>query len=101
MYLGDGATFDNEPGALFSFISDASVNDGGGTPDGGTFVNAGTLAKTGGTGVSAINVAFSNAADGAVQAISGRLSLNNSLALNGLGFINVAGREPPSRSAEG
>ena len=46
-------------GASFTFISDdTSIYPYGGSPDGGTFINAGTLSKTGGTGTSGIAAAF-------------------------------------------
>ena len=52
LFLSSGATIDNQKGASFAFISDASVIDGGGSPDGGSFINDGILSKTGGTGTS-------------------------------------------------
>ena len=54
LHFQDGATFDNKLGASFSFIADASIVNGGGSPNGGTFINDGSLAKTGGSGTSAL-----------------------------------------------
>ena len=72
--MSSGATVDNEPGATFDFITDASIGDGGGSPDGGAFINEGTLSKTGGTGSSAINAAFTGGG-GSVDVQTGSLSL--------------------------
>ncbi len=74
LLLSSGATVDNEPGATFDFITDASIGDGGGSPDGGAFINEGTLSKTGGTGSSAINAAFTGGG-GSVDVQTGTLSL--------------------------
>ncbi len=74
-------------GASFAFLADAAINSSDAT---GTFVNAGTLSKTGGTATSFIGVTFNNTGDGAVEALTGNLSLNNGLVVNGMGFINTA-----------
>jgi hypothetical protein len=68
-----GATFNNEVGASFTINSDVSIAVG----TSGTFNNAGTLAKAGGTGTSAVSVALSNY--GSIQAASGTLSLQGTL----------------------
>jgi len=75
LFLSSGATFDNEAGASFAFATDAEIIDQGGTPDGGTFVNAGTLSKTGGTGTSSINSGITLNDTGTVQVSTGTLSL--------------------------
>jgi hypothetical protein len=77
----DGATFDNEAGATFSFINDSNIYDGGGTPDGGTFVNAGTLSKTGSSGTSVIDIALNST--GAIDVQSGIISLQGGGTLGG------------------
>src|SRR5439155_26166211 len=60
------STFNNEAGASFAFATDAEIINNGGSPSGGTFVNAGTLSKTGGTGTSSVNggVAFNQTGTG-------------------------------------
>ncbi len=87
LYLSSGAVFDNQAGATFAFTSDASVVDNGGTPDGGTFDNEGTLSKTGGAGTSTIDgVTLDDT--GSVEASSGTLSLRGGGSL--AGTIGVA-----------
>ena len=71
LYIDSGGTLNNEAGASFTLVSDAQIFNNGGSPAGGTFVNAGTLSKTGGTGTSTIGVALNNA--GTIQAASGTL----------------------------
>ncbi|MFI5456725.1 MAG: hypothetical protein ACHRXM_14860, partial [Isosphaerales bacterium] len=68
LLLGSGAAFDNEAGASFAFATGAEIINSGGTPAGGTFVNAGTLSKTGGTGTSVVNSGVTLTDTGAVQA---------------------------------
>ena len=75
LYLSSGTTLDNQPGASFSFISDASIIDNGGTPDGGTLINEGTLSKTGGTGISDIGGGITLTSTGTIQSLSGTLRL--------------------------
>ena len=58
LLLSSGATFDNKPGASFTFTTDASILSNGGSPAGGTFINEGTLSKTGGSASSVIGVRF-------------------------------------------
>jgi hypothetical protein len=72
LVLSGGAVFDNEAGASFDILSDVSIVTSG---SGGTFINAGTLAKTGGTGISDVQATLSNS--GEIQAASGFLSLDN------------------------
>ena len=73
--FSSGATFNNEAGGSFSFISDASMVNGGGTPGGGTFVNAGTLSKTGGSGTSIIYNGITLNSTGTIEADSGTVSM--------------------------
>ena len=69
--LGSGATFSNELGATFAFVSNVGIGAGTG---GGAVLNAGTLSMTGiGTGVIAAGVTLADT--GAVQVLSGTLSL--------------------------
>ncbi len=83
LYLSSGATIDNEAGASFAFITDAVIQDFGGTPDGGTFINAGTLSKTGGTGTSTISSGVTLTSTGAINAGTGTLSLRGGGSLGG------------------
>ena len=83
LYLSSGATIDNEAGASFAFITDAVIHDYGGTPDGGTFINAGTLSKTGGTGTSTIGSGVTLTSSGAINAGTGTLSLQGGGSLGG------------------
>ena len=71
LFMSSGATFDNQPGASFAFISDASLIDGNGSPDGGTFINEGTLSKTGGAGTSSINSGITLNNTGMIEVDSG------------------------------
>ena len=75
-----GAMFGNQAGASFSIIDDAWILDGGGSPDGGTFINAATLAKTGGT-TSVIGITLDNT--GAINVQSGIISLQGGGSLGG------------------
>ena len=55
LYFSSGALFDNKPGASFAFADDtASIENDGGTPSGGTFLNEGAVTKAGTTGFSEI-----------------------------------------------
>jgi hypothetical protein len=94
LYVSSGGTIDNEAGASFAFVSDTSINDGGGSPDGGTFVNAGVFSKTGGTGTSTIYIAFSSTA-GVLDITTGMISLDGGGDLGGdstiVGSLNLAG----------
>ena len=83
LYLSSGATIDNEAGATFAFATDASILDYGGTPDGGTFINAGTLSKTGGTGSSTLTTGVTLTSTGALQAGTGTISLQGGGTLGG------------------
>ncbi len=83
LYFLDGATFNNMAGASFSFITDVSIVDNYGTPDGGTFINAGTLAKTGGTGTSALDSGVTLNNTGTIEVDSGTLSLRGGGTISG------------------
>ena len=89
LHFLDGATFNNLAGASFSFTADASIVDNGGTPDGGTFINKGTLSKTGGTGTSTIGIVL-DALGGSVAVNAGTtISLTGGGELGGT--FSVAG----------
>jgi hypothetical protein len=70
---GQGAVFNNLAGALFDIQSDVGIGGGlGGDPL--TFVNAGRLVKSGGTGTSSLQVCFVEAG-GTVEELSGTLDI--------------------------
>ena len=69
--LSGGATLDVESGGTLSFITDTGIGVSGTNP--GTFIVAGTLAKTAGTGTSVVSVAISDS--GVISAATGVLSL--------------------------
>jgi trimeric autotransporter adhesin len=71
--MSSGATFNNESGASLELTGNVTINKNGGAPSGGTVVNAGTLSKTGGTGVSEITATLNNT--GIIQADSGTLNI--------------------------
>jgi trimeric autotransporter adhesin len=73
LFLSTGATFDNESGASLDLLADVFIINNGGTPAGGNLVNAGTLSKIDGTGVSAISAAPTDT--GTVQVLSGTLNI--------------------------
>ncbi len=81
--LSSGATFDNQAGGSFAFITDASINNNGGSPSGGTFLNERTLSKTGGTGTSIIGGGITFTETGTLQALSGTLQLSGGETLAG------------------
>jgi hypothetical protein len=73
LQLGDSVRIDNQAGATYDFASDGNII--GGQPGVQLAMsNAGTVEKTGGTGTSSIQVAFSNL-DGTLAADSGTLQL--------------------------
>lgn len=74
LILSGGAAFNNLAGATFNITNDAPISANSG---GGTFNNAGTLAKTGGAGTSAILTTLNNT--GTVNAQTGTLSLQGAL----------------------
>ena len=75
LFLGSGATFDNAAGASFAFATDTAIYSNGGTPGGGTFLNGGTLSKTGGTGTSVVTNAITLIDTGTIQVQTGIVSL--------------------------
>ncbi len=83
LLLSDGATFVNEAGASFSFIADTSIDSAGGTPSGGTFINNGTLAKTGGAGTSVLDRDIKLNNTGVIEVDSGTLSLEGGGTISG------------------
>ncbi len=90
--IGDSATLRNEAGALFAFATD---QPGQVTATGnGSVLNDGTLAKTGGSGVSTVTAPVTNT--GEVTANSGTLELNGGGVLGGriggdAGEVRLAG----------
>lgn len=85
--LGNLAIFSNEAGAVFDFQGDASVS---GVAPAGSFVNAGTLSKSGGSGTSSISVALANT--GIVNVSSGtlRFSTTSSFSNHSVNLSNGA-----------
>ena len=76
---GDTETIVNQAGASFNLLNDAAGTNVYQTN--GTFTNAGTLAKTGGTGTSHIYAAVTNT--GTISATSGTLELDGGATLSG------------------
>ncbi|GAB4444976.1 MAG: hypothetical protein OHK0015_46860 [Chloroflexi bacterium OHK40] len=70
LQLRNGAVFVNRVGASLTFSNDVSISLDGA----GTLINAGSIVKSGGSGVSAINVAFTNS--GTLRVQSGTLRLD-------------------------
>ena len=89
-YVSGGAVLDNEAGATLAFGSDTSIYANSGTPSDGTFVNQGTLSKTGGTGTSAIILPVTDTGNGSVSVQTGSLSINGGLSLASLGYLTTA-----------
>ena len=89
-YVSGGAVLDNEAGATLAFGSDTSIYANSGTPSDGTFVNQGTLSKTGGTGTSAITLPVTDTGNGSVSVQTGSLSINGGLSLASLGYLTTA-----------
>ena len=76
LYLSSDALFDNLATGSFTFTDDnTSVNDNGGSPDGGTFRNDGALIKHGADGSSAINTGITFTNTGTIEAAFGTLSI--------------------------
>ncbi len=73
LLLASGATFDNLPGASFTFQTDAEIF---GTGSSTTFKNEGTLTKAGGTATSPISTVFNQTATGSLHVQSGTLQLS-------------------------
>src|SRR5207237_4331041 len=72
LFMQDGATWQNDAGAVFDFTDDFDILFNGGTRP--QFTNAGTVEKTGGTGTSSIGHADFTTT-GLVDAQTGTLSL--------------------------
>jgi hypothetical protein len=76
MSINFSSTFDNLPGAMFNFGSDAGIAFGGGGGQYPQFNNQGVVLKSAGTGVSQIAVTF-NDLGGTVEVQSGVLALTS------------------------
>ena len=77
LYFLDGALFDNKPGASFAFADDSTyINNDGGTPNGGTFLNEGALTKAGSTGYSDFgsSITFNSTSPSTIAVNSGELT---------------------------
>ena len=90
LFLGSGATLDNEAGASFAFATNTYIISSGGSPAGGTFVNAGTLSSTGGTGTSVIESGITLNDSGMIQASTGTLSLQGGGTFTGTANLTAA-----------
>jgi YD repeat-containing protein len=90
LFLSSGATLENQAGASFALTSDTSINSFGGTPVGGTFVNAGTLSKTGGSGTSVVGNGITLIDTGTIQAFAGTLSLQGGGTISGAATLTAA-----------
>ena len=83
-----GTTIDNEPGATFTFESDANLNNANGATN-TSFNNTGTLQKSGGTGTTDLDPALGGS--GTVTISSGTLAVNSgSLEFDGSQVLIVA-----------
>ena len=69
LHLQNGAVFNNHAGSTWLETGNSKINDG-------TFNNAGTFTKNGGTGTSTISSAFTNT--GTVNAMTGTLTFSGS-----------------------
>lgn len=78
--LKNGAVLDNKAGGVFDFQSEGQIKYN--TPGGGTFINAGTLAKSNSLTTTAIEVDFTNS--GTVSLTSGSLELRRNSELAGI-----------------
>jgi len=75
--LSDSVLLKNQAKAIYDFASDVNISFEANC----AMSNAGTLEKTGGTGISSVDPAFTNT--GTVQVKSGTLQLTGGLSLNG------------------
>ena len=71
IFVQDASTITNTAGATFTFLSDASITNSGGSP---TFINLGTIATNGGVTTSTIGIALNNSS--AVNVQTGTLALS-------------------------
>jgi len=71
--LSNGAVVTNRAGAVINELGDGGIINGGGS-SAGRLDNAGTFQKTGGTGTTAVNLAFNNG--GTVNVQSGTVALS-------------------------
>ena len=90
LYLNGGATLENQTGASFSIATDAQIFFGGDSPSDGTVVNAGTFAKTGGTGTSLVGVTFNQTGAGTVEVQSGTLGLTGGGTISGTATAGIS-----------
>jgi hypothetical protein len=85
LILADGAEVENQFGGSFSIATDAQISDSNGSA--ASVVNEGTFAKSGGTGISSIAVAFDQSGDGSISVQSGTLNLTSSVSVEDQGYI--------------
>ncbi len=99
IYVSDGGSLVIEAGGSFTFLSDCVFYAYGGTPAGGTIVNRGIFAKTGGNGTSTIstsygyfpqNLTFTQTSTGKVQVSSGELAFNGGGGIDGALSVSAA-----------
>ena len=97
LYMCSGALFDSQPGASFSFQTDAEIYSNGVSAP--TFKNEETLVKPAGTGTSPTNAVFNQTGTGSLQVQSGTLQFNGGGTLLCAGISAFQGREQTLRSA--
>ncbi len=74
---GNGASVQNQPGALFDAQSDTGLIFNGGTP--AAFTNAGTVRKSAGTGTTLVAAGWTFQNAGALEVLAGTLNLSTTL----------------------
>jgi fibronectin-binding autotransporter adhesin len=72
LQIYENSTWDNQTGSVFDIKTNAGISGVANSP--GTFSNAGTFRKSGGTGESQVYGVFTNASTGVVQAQSGTMA---------------------------
>jgi len=82
LYWEDWGSVNNYAGGLVNFQGDVSINNSDGGPG---FINAGTVLKSGGTGITYINTSFNNS--GTLAATSGTIELTAGGTINGNGNV--------------
>ena len=73
--LADGSSITNKTGATFTFTTNSSIANNGGSPPGGTFINQGTLGTNGGTGTTVFGTPIINS--GTLQALTGTIQISS------------------------
>ena len=73
--VSDGSTITNKSGATFTFTSNGSIVNNGGSPAGGTIINQGTLGTNGGAGTTTIGLPITN--NGTLRAQTGTLVVSD------------------------